>query len=34
MTGPDVRAEVVDDEIIVRVPGSHYSMTFYKSDKS
>jgi hypothetical protein len=30
----DFRVEVVDDEIIVTLPGSHYSVTYYKSAKS
>jgi hypothetical protein len=30
----DLRVEVVDDEIIVTLPGSHYSVTYYKPAKS
>ena len=26
--------QVVDDEIVVTLPGSHYSVTYYKSAKS
>ena len=31
---PQLRVEVVDDEIIVTLPGSHYSVTYYKPAKS
>lgn len=34
MTDPDLLVEVVDDEIIITVPGSHYSVTYYKPEKS
>ena len=30
----ELRVQVVDDEIIVTLPGSHYSVTYYKSAKS
>jgi hypothetical protein len=30
----DLRVQVVDDEIIVTLPGSHYSVTYYKPAKS
>jgi len=30
----DLRVDVVDDEIIVTLPGSHYSARYYKSAKS
>jgi hypothetical protein len=30
----DLRVEVVDDEIIVTLPGSHYSVAYYKPTKS
>jgi hypothetical protein len=30
----DVQLEVVDDEIVVTVPGSSYSVTYYKRAKS
>ena len=29
----DVQLEVVDDEIVVSLPGSHYSVTYYKPEK-
>ena len=31
---PEFSVQVVDDEIIVTLPGSHYSVTYYKSAKS
>jgi hypothetical protein len=34
MTDPDLLVEVVDDEIIITMPGSHYSVTYYKPEKS
>jgi len=36
MTSPEpkLRAQVVGDEVIVTLPGSHYSVTYYKPDKS
>jgi hypothetical protein len=30
----ELSVQVVDDEIIVTLPGSHYSVTYYKSAKS
>jgi hypothetical protein len=30
----DLRVDVVDDEIIVTLPGSHYSATYHKPAKS
>ena len=30
----EFRVQVVDDEIIVTLPGSHYSVTYYKPVKS
>ena len=30
----ELRVQVVDDEIIVTLPGSHYSVTYYKPAKS
>ena len=30
----DLRVDVVDDEIIVTLPGSHYSVRYYKAAKS
>jgi hypothetical protein len=30
----ELRIQVVDDEIIVTLPGSHYSVTYYKPAKS
>jgi hypothetical protein len=30
----ELRVQVVDDEIIVMLPGSHYSVTYYKPAKS
>jgi hypothetical protein len=30
----DLRVEVVGDEIIVTLPGSHYSATYYKPEKA
>jgi hypothetical protein len=30
----DLRVDVVDDEIIVTLPGSHYSARYYKAAKS
>jgi len=30
----DLRVEVVDDEIIVTLPQSHYSATYYKPEKA
>jgi hypothetical protein len=30
----EFRVQVVDDEIIVTLPGSHYSVTYYKPAKS
>jgi hypothetical protein len=35
MTGsePKLRVQVVDDELIVTLPGSHYSVTYYKPEK-
>jgi hypothetical protein len=32
MTGPDLHLEVVDGEIIVTLPGSPYSVTYYKPE--
>jgi hypothetical protein len=36
MTSPEpkLRAQVVGDDIIVTLPGSHYSVTYYKPEKS
>jgi len=36
MTSPEpkLRAQVVGDDIIVTLPGSHYSVTYYKPTKS
>jgi hypothetical protein len=34
MNSDDLRVDVVDDEIIVTLPGSHYSATYYKPAKS
>jgi hypothetical protein len=36
MTSPEpkLRAQVVGDDIIVTLPGSHYSVTYYKPAKS
>ena len=36
MTSPEpkLRVQVVDDEIIVTLPGSRYSVTYYKPDNS
>ena len=31
---PDLRVDVLDDEIIVTLPGSHYSVRYYKAAKS
>ena len=31
---PEFSVQLVDDEIIVTLPGSHYSVTYYKSAKS
>jgi hypothetical protein len=31
---PSLRVQVVDDEIIVTRPGSYYSVTYYKPEKS
>jgi hypothetical protein len=31
---PDLRVEVVDDEIIVSLPTSYYSVTYYKPKNS
>jgi hypothetical protein len=33
-TDPDLRVEVVDDEIVVTLAGSSYSVTYYKSNTS
>ena len=33
-TEPKLRMQVIDDEIIVTLPGSHYSVTYYKQAKS
>ncbi|MBK5198717.1 MAG: hypothetical protein JJE37_10635 [Methyloceanibacter sp.] len=30
----DVQLEVLDDEIVISLPGSHYSVTYYKPAKS
>jgi hypothetical protein len=30
----ELRVQVVDDEIIVTLPGSHYSATYYKPEKA
>ncbi|MBK5196922.1 MAG: hypothetical protein JJE37_01395 [Methyloceanibacter sp.] len=29
-TEPKLRVQVVDDKLIVTLPGSHYSVTYYK----
>jgi hypothetical protein len=34
MSPGSLRVEVVDDEIVVTVPGSHYSVTYYKPEDS
>jgi hypothetical protein len=34
MTGPDLRVEVVDDEIIVTLPGWYYSVTYFKPERA
>ncbi len=34
MTDPDLRVEVVDDEIIVSLRQSGYSVTYYKPENS
>ena len=31
---PQLRVQVVDDEIIVTLPGFRYSVTYYKPDRS
>jgi hypothetical protein len=33
-TEPKVRVTVVDDELIVTLPGSYYSVTYYKPEGS
>jgi hypothetical protein len=33
-TEPKMRVSVVDDELIVTLPGSYYSVTYYKPDNS
>jgi len=33
-TEPKVRVTVVDDELIVTLPGSYYSVTYYKPERS
>ena len=33
-TNSELSVQVVDDEIIVTLPGSHYSVTYYKPAKS
>ena len=32
--GPKIRVQVVDDELVVSLPGSLYSVTYYKPEKS
>lgn len=32
--GQKIRVQVVDDELIVSLPGSFYSVTYYKPEKS
>jgi hypothetical protein len=31
---PQLRVQVIDDEIIVTLPGFRYSVTYYKPDRS
>ncbi len=31
---PDLHLEVVDDEIIVTLPGTNYTVTYFKPDRS
>ena len=34
MTAPELHIEVHDDKIFVSLPGSHYSVTYYKPENS